>query len=1352
MGAHVQLRSLILTAGAFALAAQSSATGFTALAGILAAEAQRRELQLASPYGEKPGPVKTDTSGRRDESRSKWLGPRGEKALLEARMARMRDRAPLQANTGAYLLPMPLGGGGGGGGTGWEGAYGGFIVGGPGGGQGGGPGYGGGTGGFNNTATGNKQTVVPITGWGARGGLGVGLSLVHNSLDNDDFASLGKGWTHSYDVWMSHDPSIPDGPGAAAVHFADGLYVSYSKSAGVFSPPAGFFEKLVQDGSDDFTLTLGDQTRFLFKRLGGSGTTLLYLDKVKDRAGNTVTVNRQAATPYDVTSVVDPSGRTLTFSYASGRLTGVTGPGGRAWTFTQTDNRLTKVTWPIPVGSQYTTEFTYTTTLDNVASVKDRRGYVWTYEYDAASPEKIWKETSPETQNGGETVRCDYSTSYTDVVFENTGTPALKLRHNYDANGMLLSEVDEGGYSVSYHYNASNLVDRFTDERGYVWEATYDGNGNAETLKNPLGKVWSWDYNATNDLLWSKTPRQAAGSVQTTYDYWGAGQGSGKPEGFLRKVTDATGKELVKEVLYDGYSQVWKVKDGLDRTSEYTFDGDGDLTLAKRPDGTQTTAVYDDYGNPTSVTGPDSQTTVLEYDGMGRFVKATAPGPAATEVGLDGEGGVSWAKDALGKQWDLYYDKAGRLVERRSPRIDPVTLSRYKETYSYDVRGLLTKVTDGNGHSREYVRAPRGELWKVLHEDQRHADPAKHAYEVWQRYATGQVYRHRVPLSRDGSGDVVYTFIAYTIDQAGRTTAVDNPSPEVDSTLSYDDDGRLSSAVGPDGTSSWTRDLAGRTTQLAQPGGTLTYAYDAAGRLDTLAQAGRGTFDWAYDSYGRVASLTDPEGKVTSLEYDTAGRPWRRTLGNGLKEERSWDTRGRLSSFALKSAGGATLRSESWGYSSRSDVLSHTVDGGATAYTYDDEGQLLSESRTGYATSYTYDGNGNRKARVVNGATETYSYDVGDKLTGITYSGGGSRSFTYDLSGRMLTDTLNTRSFTWTADSRLASLNATTGNESYTYSAFGTRAKVGTRTFLRAGAGVTASVLDDGYADYTPGVSEVRSSVTTFSHCGLKNTGAQTDGGTTPSVQATRIYDAFGATQSSSGTWQGPSGYAGAFGYQTEGSGLHLLGHRYYDASLGRFLTRDPIGDGSNWYAYCENDPMGSADPDGLLHVVINIGSDGTGRMKVYADNGDVMPVPGTDGVLYREADEGNKLFETDASNNTRNPGGDRRKLGTNAPFPVERDLEIDGVYDRTRPSKTRSGWRSPVPGLGKHCLMLMDGSDAFRRGTWVHGGRGDNWRAPTEGCIRIREDDAGWFHFVFDLNKNNGNRHRLSVFDARVN
>jgi hypothetical protein len=43
-----------------------------------------------------------------------------------------------------------------------------------------------------------------------------------------------------------------------------------------------------------------------------------------------------------------------------------------------------------------------------------------------------------------------------------------------------------------------------------------------------------------------------------------------------------------------------------------------------------------------------------------------------------------------------------------------------------------------------------------------------------------------------------------------------------------------------------------------------------------------------------------------------------------------------------------------------------------------------------------------------------------------------------------------------------------------------------------------------------------------------------------------------------------------------------LLGHRLYDPSTGRFLTRDPIQDGRNWYVYCGNDPLSYVDNTGL--------------------------------------------------------------------------------------------------------------------------------------------------------------------------
>ena len=125
----------------------------------------------------------------------------------------------------------------------------------------------------------------------------------------------------------------------------------------------------------------------------------------------------------------------------------------------------------------------------------------------------------------------------------------------------------------------------------------------------------------------------------------------------------------------------------------------------------------------------------------------------------------------------------------------------------------------------------------------------------------------------------------------------------------------------------------------------------------------------------------------------------------------------------------------------------------------------------------------------------------------------------------------------------------------------------GKRDYLRDGVGVTSPVLSDGAATYTPGISERRGTTSTYQLNGLKSTFAQSNasGGHVSS----RNYDAFGAGTSSSGTHQGPFGYGGPHGYQTDpDTGLMLLGHRFYDPSVGRFLTRDPIKDGRNWYGY----------------------------------------------------------------------------------------------------------------------------------------------------------------------------------------
>lgn len=84
-------------------------------------------------------------------------------------------------------------------------------------------------------------------------------------------------------------------------------------------------------------------------------------------------------------------------------------------------------------------------------------------------------------------------------------------------------------------------------------------------------------------------------------------------------------------------------------------------------------------------------------------------------------------------------------------------------------------------------------------------------------------------------------------------------------------------------------------------------------------------------------------------------------------------------------------------------------------------------------------------------------------------------------------------------------------------------------------------------------------------------------------------YDAFGKVISNKGSCSDPFGYAGAFSHQEDATGLKLLGHCFYDPSTGRFLTRDPIKDDRNWYAFGGGlaNPVSGADATGLSVLTI---------------------------------------------------------------------------------------------------------------------------------------------------------------------
>ena len=100
-------------------------------------------------------------------------------------------------------------------------------------------------------------------------------------------------------------------------------------------------------------------------------------------------------------------------------------------------------------------------------------------------------------------------------------------------------------------------------------------------------------------------------------------------------------------------------------------------------------------------------------------------------------------------------------------------------------------------------------------------------------------------------------------------------------------------------------------------------------------------------------------------------------------------------------------------------------------------------------------------------------------------------------------------------------------------------------------------------------ISQERDGVTSYYHYdGQGNTVALTDDN--ENVTDTYVYSAFGELVSSTGTTVNPFRYGGQYGYYTdvETNDIYIRA-RSYNPSLGRWLSRDPIGyEGSEWNLY----------------------------------------------------------------------------------------------------------------------------------------------------------------------------------------
>ena len=202
------------------------------------------------------------------------------------------------------------------------------------------------------------------------------------------------------------------------------------------------------------------------------------------------------------------------------------------------------------------------------------------------------------------------------------------------------------------------------------------------------------------------------------------------------------------------------------------------------------------------------------------------------------------------------------------------------------------------------------------------------------------------------------------------------------------------------------------------------------------------------------------------------------------------------------------------------------------------------------------DNNGNTATKVDSTGTAQYFWDFENRLSSVTLPGsGGVVSFKYDPFGSRIykTSSSGTSVFAYDGDNLIEETNA-------------------------AGAVVAR------YAQ-TQNIDEplamLRGGATSFYHAdGLGSiTSLSTSAG---AIANTYAYDSFGKPTASTGSVVNPFRYT-ARESDTE-TGLYYYRARYYDPSVGRFISEDPIlfTGGIDFYPYVENNPIEFRDALGL--------------------------------------------------------------------------------------------------------------------------------------------------------------------------
>lgn len=712
---------------------------------------------------------------------------------------------------------------------------------------------------------------------------------------------------------------------------------------------------------------------------------------------------------------IAPDGATTRYTYdpTTLQLSSLTDPNGHTTSYLyNAEGDLTQATDPLG----HITKYTYDPTFNMVTSITDPLGRITTYSYDAHG-NRI-SETDPVGNSN---------------------------RWTYDSHGNMLTATDKNGNVNQYQYDSAGDLIQETDAFGTpvssTTQSSYDAEGNRVSLTDPLGRITQYQYDGMNRLTQETdaagTPQQR--TIRTLYD--GEGNVTERIDGRgietqyqydqrqrMIRETDAVGTPQQRNttVTYDGDDNRLTITDPLGRITKYEYDTRNRAIQETDASGTAVQAItqtaYDAVGNVTSTIDADGHTTTTTYDALNRRSTVTDALGEETLYFYDG-GGFSGSVTLGGETVTCNQCGATPGSNMVTERVDPDGTASLHAGTTYTYYDALGRVVISD-RKTGCAAGPSGTGCP----DSIH--PSSDAVTLTTYDNVGNRLTRTEP---DGNT---------TTDQYdARNRRIQDTNAAGDITITtYDGDSNVTSVTEPNGnvtTNSY--DALNRVVRTADSIGLVeTAAYDADGNRISHGDGDGHLTTYSYDSLNRMVTATDPLGKTTTVQYDAVGNELSATDRNGNTTSNTYDALNRRSTMT-DALGNITK----WQYDPAGNLTSMTdANLHVTTYSYDAVNRPSCETfADGTKRCLTYDEAGNliERADAIAHQTVTYSYNDLYFLTGRAYTPSGAEdTFTYDLSGRMLTNQRQNGTFTWpesfTYDGANRLLSSTQDSRTVTYS------------------------------------------------------------------------------------------------------------------------------------------------------------------------------------------------------------------------------------------------------------------------------------------------------------------------------